>query len=389
MVESTNLINVFKRAYTVMRGAQWYESNTVYQILEVKNPPKQGREEEKNICTTIVAKERGSGWQDTPQEEEKNFDGDFLDSETISNLQKHSKIGRGNGNTISSYLPSPGVIFSQGFINTLSDPKNKEFEQIEITNFYHPMRTLLYSRKISQLISKTWWSYLEAQKNGGEIWKNFIHGEWNKIIESNNISTESNISGLDILDGLIAREIFLFGGADSPDKPDPNPQKNYYSLLKEPSNDTGQAEFLIFPNNRAWQGIILSLLLAGQAYYKRTDKYSDKYHQISQPIFSTGEITMLHSLEVDWGKFHGDIQEIIIRHDKPWVGYHIVLPYPPIPDYADPDAIKKWGWAKEEYSENVPQEERHFPFYKKDNDKYLIDVEYFKPPYPYIPLSCS
>ncbi len=388
MAESTNLNNVGVRFYTKMQQGQWYYPNTVYQILEVTKPSVIGTE--KNISTTIVANERGSGFTDINQKKEGSFDDYILDSETKNKLQEHSKIGYGDGHTISSYLPSSGVIFSEGFINALSNNENKKLEQIEISNFYQPMRTLLYSRKISQLISKTWWSYLEAKKNGGEIWENFRNGNWDEIIESN-ISVESNISGLDILDGLIAREIFLFGGADSPDKPDPNPEKNYYSLLKERSDDTTQAEFLIFPNNRGWQGITLSLLLAGQAYYKREDKYSDEYHQISQPIFSTGEITMLHSLEVDWTKFNGDIKEVIIRHDKPWVGYHIVIPYPPIPYSAEQEDIKKWAWAKEEYSQEDPKNERHFPFYKKEDGtgKYFIDVDYFKPPYPYIPLSCS
>lgn len=387
MAESTNSIDVFaeNRLYTVMRKAQWYELNTVYQILEVTKPPEIGREVEKNIFTTIVAKERGSGFIN--KKIEGSFDEALLDSETKNKLQEHSKIGSGDGNTISSYLPSPGVIFSDGFIKALSN--NEKLEPIEVNNFYHPMRTLLYSRKISQLISKSWWSYLEAKKevkkDNKTLWENFLDGEWEEIINS-------NINGLDILDGLIAREIFLFGGADTPDNPDPNPQKDYYSLLKERSNDTKQAdtkqaEFLIFPNNRGWQGISLSLLLAGQAYYK----IGDEYHQISQPIFSTGEITMLHSLEVDWGKFHGDIKEIIIRHDKPWVGYHIVIPYPPIPSDADQDNIKKWAWAEEEYKDKVPKNERYFPFYKKEDTtgEYLIDVDYFKPPYPYIPLSCS
>ncbi|MEH1777727.1 MAG: hypothetical protein V7L26_00955 [Nostoc sp.] len=375
----------FPQRFDAMKEQQWYKPNTVYQILEVRQP-REEKTEEKNIVTTILAKERGTGLENIQQ---NSFDMYPLDQETINKLQNYSP--KGNGSNISSYLPSSGVIFSKDFFEALSNVDTKKVEQIEISNFYHPMRTLLYSRKISQLISKTWWSYLVAKdedynvKNNIQIWKNFTDGKWNEIIKYND--TESNIKGIDILDGLIAREIFLFGGADSPDYPDPeNP--SYYSHLKDFSTSQEQARFLILPSSRGWQGISLSLLLAGQAYYKREEGY---YHQISQPIFSTGEITMLHSLEVDWGKFHGDIKEIIIHHDKPWVGYHIVIPYPPIPFYAEPENIKKWAWAQEEYSDEVPENERHFPFYKKEDTtgKYLIDVDYFKPPYPYIPLSCS
>ncbi|WP_445627609.1 hypothetical protein [Nostoc sp. DSM 114167] len=368
--------------------AQWYKANTVYQILEVRKPNKEKRKG-KNIVTTIVAKERGNG-SDNIQSE--NFNKYSLDQQTIDKLQDYPK--KGDGSNISSYLPSSGVVFSKGFFDALSSFQFKKFEQNEIitkqieqneiTNFYHPIRTLLYSRKISQLISKTWWSYLEAQKN--ELWDKFIAGEWEDII---NYEKDINPNyGFDILDGLIAREIFLYGGAEPPDYPDP--ENSFYSPLKDYSEKRDQARFLILPSSRSWQGISLSLLLAGQAYYQRVD--NNKYHQISQPIFSTGEITMLHSLEVDWGKFQGDIKEIIINHEKPWVGYHIVIPYPPIPYGADPDAIKKWAWAKEEPGMS------DFPFYRKEevkdgekveDAKYLMDVDYFKPPYPYIPLSCT
>ncbi|MBP5972245.1 hypothetical protein HW132_05740 [Brasilonema sp. CT11] len=381
------------------QGGQWYQPNTVYQILKVSNPSqekeKEKKAEEKNIVTTIVVKERGNG---SAENRQNSFDQYALDDATITKLNDFPKVG--NGKNISSYLPSSGVIFSEAFFKVLSKYTIQKAEsttnlqidisQVEISNFYQPMRTLLYSRKISQLISKTWWSYLEAKRNK-EIWENFINGKWDEIIDST-INNQSGISGFDILDGLIAREIFLFGGADTPDYPDED-GTNFYKHLKDYSTEVEQARFLILPSSRGWQGICLSLLLAGQAYYE----IKGKYHQISQPIFSTGEITMLHSLEVDWGKFHGDIKELIIHHDKPWVGYHIVIPYPPIPFDAvqNPENLKKWAWAKEEYSDKDPVNERHFPFYIKyrkegeTTDKYLIDVDYFKPPYPYIPLSCS
>jgi hypothetical protein len=366
------------------KDKQWYKPNTVYQILEVRKYSKK-ETEEKNIVTTILAKERGTGSENI---QPNSFDMYPVDPETINKLKNYSP--KGIGRNISSYLPSSGVIFSEGFFEALS-VDTKKVEQTEISNFYHPMRTLLYSRKISQLISKTWWSYLVAKdedynfKNNIQIWNNFTTGKWNDIIKYSD--TESNIKGIDILDGLIAREIFLYGGADSPDNPNPDPNNNVYSDLKGFQDEREQARFLILPSSRGWQGITLSLLLAGQAYYKTEEGY---YHQISQPIFSTGEITMLHSVEVDWGKFQGDIKEIIIHHEKPWVGYHIVIPYPPIPSHAEQDNIKKWAWAKEEYSNDDPEIERHFPFYRKnDKDEYLIDVDYFKPPYPYIPLSCT
>ena len=218
--------------------------------------------------------------------------------------------------------------------------------QTDLGNFYVPMRTLLHSRKLSQLIAKTWWSYLEAKKTDSDLWNKFTAGEWDVIDSA-------------ILDGLIAREIFLFAGGDAPDNPDPD-DPSVYSPLKPkgaiftprlqstdlrsmPEEETTEkTRFLILPNSRPWKGISLSLLLAGQAYYKK----GDRYHQIAQPIFSTGEITIQYSLEVDWNRFNGDIKEIIISQDKPWVAYDVVIPYPPIPREVDPGEIKKWADAK-------------------------------------------
>ena len=346
---------------------QAFFDNTYYQILYIEP----SSEKNERITTSILAKTRSNksnNGQTSNNTHPQSFNQFELDEETINNLKNYPRRKEEPKNQLSSYLPSPGVAFPQSFIDSLS----KEYQQTELGNFYLPMRTLLHSRKISQLIAKTWWSYLEAKNT--ESWDNFTTGKWDAIDS-------------DILDGLIAREIFLYGGADSPDNPDPE-DPTIYSPLKpkeRPSEHLEQARFLILPSSRAWQGVSLSLLLAGQAFYKRRDKY----HQISQPILSTGEITIQYSLEVDWNTFYGDIKEIIISHEKPWVAYQVAIPYPTIPADVEQENIRKWAYAKEEYSEEDPEEERHFPFYKKENGKYLIDVDYFRSPYPYIPLSSS
>ncbi|MFN6571263.1 hypothetical protein [Dendronalium sp. ChiSLP03b] len=336
-----------------------FKNNTYYQILYVE--PSQEKNE--RITTSILAKTRGNtsnNGQTSNNTHAQSFNQFELDEETINNLENYPRRKKDPKNQLSSYLPSSGVVFPQGFIDSFS----KEDQQTELGNFYVPMRTLLHSRKLSQLIAKTWWSYLEAKEKG--LQDKFAAGEWDAI--------DSNI-----LDGLIAREIFLYGGGDAPDNPDPD-DPSIYSPLKPKERPSEKARFLILPSSRAWQGISLSLLLAGQAYYKR----GDKYHQISQPILSTGEITIQYSLEVDWNRLNGDIKEIIISQEKPWVAYQVVIPYPTIPADAEQENIHKWAYAKED-----PEEERNFPFYKKDGDEYLIDVDYFRPPYPYIPLTCT
>lgn len=341
-----------------------FKDNTYYQVLYVE--PSQEKNE--RITTSILAKTRvneSNNGQTSNNTHPQSFNQFELDEETINNLENYPRRKEDPKNQLSSYLPSSGVVFPQGFIDSLS----KEHQQTELGNFYSPMRFLLHNRKISQLIAKTWWSYLKVKNT--DLWDKFTTGEWDAIDS-------------DILDGLIAREIFLYGGGDAPDNPDPD-DPSIYSPLKPKERPPEQARFLILPSSRAWQGISLSLLLAGQAYYKR----GDKYHQISQPILSTGEITIQYSLEVDWNRFHGDIKEIIISQEKPWVGYQVAIPYPSIPADADKKEIQDWAYAKEEYSEEEPEDTRHFPFYKKENGKYLIDVDYFRSPYPYIPLSSS
>ncbi|MBO3459868.1 hypothetical protein [Aetokthonos hydrillicola] len=307
-----------------------------------------------------------------------------LDEKTKKNLKGYPKTGGEPDNLLSSYLPSPGVVFPPKFLKSLEDDK-----EIKYGNFYVPMRTLLHSRKISQLIAKTWWSYMEARKTeeNSECWKNFVDGKWG-LIDS------------EILDGLIAREIFLFGGGDVPDKiekPD-NPDVYWPSRPEERCKNT---RFIIFPGSKAWQGSCLSLLLAGQAYYdsyESTGKYSyerkrtGKYHQISQPILSTGEITDQYTLEVDWCSFNANIKEILISQEKPWVAYQVAIPYPPIPKEATEKEVREWAYAKEdpEKAEKDPEKGGNFPFFIRDTSgKYVADVKYFRSPYPYIPLSSS
>jgi hypothetical protein len=339
-----------------MPPEQSFFDNTYYQILYVEPLS----EKNEIITTNILTKTRGAD-PEKPQTKEnhpESFNQFKLDEQTVKKLKDYPRQEEEPEDQLASYLPSPGVTFPKDFIDSLF----KKNEQTELGNFYTPMRTLLHSRKLSQLIAKTWWSYLEAKKNDGFLWDKFTAGEW-------------DIIDFDILDGLIARQIFLFGGGASPDYID---NEKVYLPLKPNEAPSEQARFMILPSSKCWQGISFSLLLAGQAYYKR----GDKYHQICQPIFSTGEIVFKYSLEVDWNKFNGDIKEIIISHEKPWVAYHAVLPYPPIPFHADQENIEKWANA-EDYGGN-------FPFYKKDNNgKYLIDVDYFRSPYPYIPLTCS
>lgn len=339
---------------------QWYQSDTYYQILEVK-PAKEGKKREgKNISTTILARKRGSG--NTGTREPDSFDDFDLDRETIEKLKDYPR--NGDDNKLSSYLPFPGVVFPEGFIKTLS---NDNSNQTELGNFYPSIRIILQSRKLSQLIARTWWTYLEAKKNINGEWDKFTSGEWDDI--------PSNI-----LDGLIARELFLYAGGASPDNPTPE-DINIYNPLKAQEVTNKAARFLILPTSKAWQGIMLSLLFSGQAYY--LNKKDNKYHQIAQSVLSTGEIVFNYSFESDWSIFQGHFKELKIDQGSPWMISQAVMPYPPIPssEQLDPNDIKKWAEAEESGGD--------FPFYNKQGETFVIDVDYFRSPYPYIPLSTS
>ncbi|BAY84762.1 hypothetical protein NIES267_42590 [Calothrix parasitica NIES-267] len=350
--------------YEVMVGSpgslstkQWYKEDTYYQILVVEPSEKETQAE--NISRTILARKRGSGDKENLQLE--SFDDFKLDEYTTNNLKSYPR--NGEDDKLSSYLPSSGVVLTDGFMEQLSSQlEYDKNQQTELGNFYVTIRTLLHSRKISQLIAKTWWTYLQAQENEGKLWDKFTKGKWDEIDSY-------------ILDGLIAREIFLYGGANTLNHIE---NESIYLPLISKGETKQEARFMILPTSRAWRGISLSLLLAGQAYYFR----EGKYHQISQPILSTGEITSKYSLEVDWNTFTGDIKEFI-SHEKPWIAYQAVLPYPPIPTEAVAENLKEWAKAEDD--------EKPFPFYIKsqETNEYLVDVDYFRSPYPYIPLSCS
>ncbi len=351
---------------------QCYQPDTYYQILEVQ-AHKEEKKVGKNIATKIVAKQRGTG--DINKSQTNTFDYYKIDSKTKTKLKDYYPDIKSDKDKLSSYLPSPGIIFPDGFIKSL---KGDVTNQTELNNFHDSLRNILITRKLSQLIAKTWWAYLQAKETyldkekTDNLWKRFTGGKW-EVFDRNDTGNYT-----DILDGLIAREIFLLAGQESPDHPDPD-DPNIYVPLKGLER-RNHVRFLILPSSKSWQGINMSLLLSGQAYRK----IGEEWHQISQPIMSTGEIVFNYSFESDWSKFKGEIKELGTNLESPWVVSQVIMPYPPIPSdkELEPKDIEKWAFAKDD--------DKDLPFYKKNKDnEYLMDVDYFKPPYPYIPLSST
>jgi hypothetical protein len=122
--------------------------------------------------------------------------------------------------------------------------------------------------------------------------------------------------------------------------------------------------------------------MAGQAYYEVKEGDETKYHQISPPILSTGDIVFRYGIEVDWNNFQGNIQEMQLEPGKYSVASKATVPYPPIPSERNLSIRQIEEWA------NAQDENGDLPFYIKDQDgNYYLDVKYFTPPSPYIPLS--
>lgn len=346
---------------------------------------------DKHIKTKIVTKKR------------KDFKKYLLAETTKQNLleyypdyqpPKDSDEKAESRNSIGSYLPSAGVVFPEDFLKVLFEEDNLKDEKkhnspayqvinqriVGLNNLYEPIQTLLQTRKISQLIAQTWYAYLTAKrKKDNHYWKSFITGNWE------NIETK-------ILNGLIAREIFFFDEKYAPDELDQDNIEEIYqiygsSLIGVTEQPNEKLKLLIPPSSRGWQGIALSLLLAGQVYYQVTESGETKYQQVHPPILSTGDIVFRYGLEVDWNSFKGTIKEMQLSPGKTSVASQATVPYPPIPYKVNlsREQIEEWAYAQDiqdEGDKNAP-----FPFYLKKDGKFLLKAEYFSPPYPYLPLS--
>lgn len=333
-----------------------------YQILLVSPD---NRISEKRISTTIVTKKKA-------EFAIKNY---LLDKMTLKNLHNYNPLYRGDKrDTIGAYLPSCGVVFPKKFKENLLYPKEPNQDpDFGINNFYQPIQNLLQTRKISQLIAKTWYAYIEA-KSTVAPWKNFLTGNWKDVNQSHD---NPNLK-INLLDGLISREIFYFDKSYSPDHLEPNTLEAYKDCWQKPNINEA---FVIPPTSYAWQGIVLSLLLAGQAYYEVEEEGQKKYHQICQPILSTGDIVFRYAIEVEWDQFKGRIHEMELQPGKSSVASRATVPYPPIPwqENLTPQQIQAWAEAEDEGGE--------YPFYTKEGENYSLDMKYFAPPFPYLPLS--
>ncbi len=355
---------------------QHYADNTYYQVLVIDfTGDDDSHKSWKTKLITQTKQEFDNEKYKLDQDTRQKINQSYQESDSSDNLD-HTTIG--------STLPSPGSMLNKGLIEALlkqQDSSSDSYLPIELNNFYEPLRTLLHTRKMSQLIAKTWDAQLEANK----ILKVPEESDLLKLA----IENQNNIP-LDIFDGLIARAIFLLSDSSEPDGLIPESLDVYYPL-KSSSETTEQARFLILPNSKGWQTIGLSLLMAGQVYYRvdengnilKEEEEGGYYRQVNQSILSTGETVMKYALDVSLSLYKGDIRELDLRGNKSSPAYLAVLPYPAIPSEINlsHDKIRAWAEADDTTGD--------FPFYIKDSDeKYLIGAQHHTPPYPYLPSSC-
>jgi hypothetical protein len=274
---------------------------------------------------------------------------------------------------IGSQLPTSGVTLDEAYLKIFFNKQLSPVQQAKlINNLYDVIRRLLSTRKLSQLIAKTWHSYLIA-KTYRKIWSDYTQGKWQDILNTKSI--EGKTLEPDLLNNLIARDIFLSDYKSQTITIDTKDKDVYKEFkLKNPEN-----RFLILPSSRAWQNIALSLLLAGQAYYKLQG--NEKYYQISPSILSTGEIIAKFGIEITLDKFTGIIKEVLVNPEEFSTAFPVVIPYPPIPSEHNLalDDIGIWAYAEDK--------EGNLPFYGNLEQKDFT-VRNVSPPYPYIPLSC-
>ncbi|NER84558.1 MAG: hypothetical protein F6K42_34565 [Leptolyngbya sp. SIO1D8] len=287
------------------------ESNQQYfQILKVDynkvNPT--------NIKTTLITKTK---------DESKSSDFPVIIYDAISQSWK-------NAGTIGEKLPTAGAIPDQEFSNLLGNG-NKNLGLAE----YSTVRFLLQTRRVSQLVARTWLSPRQ------------FDNEW----ERHNIE--------------LTRDLILSSNLE-PDYYEPQ------GVLDDIRSQSPKTDYIIEPGMLNFDGIRLSLLLAGQAYrWVEKGTYNNDiegYLQICDSILSTYEIVYEYAWRVSWDTFYAsrvDVAQPGLKPRPPY--YEVTLAYPPKPDTSEgspltEEKIKRWGFASEKQGD--------FPFYPKRNESF-------------------
>lgn len=311
-------------------GVLWHD-NQYFQILIIDI----NEESDPKFTTELVTKTKG-------EFREEDYNVITRDDKKEAWLTKDKKV------TIGESLPTSGAKVDPEFLEKISPEALRESQKSTI-------RFFLQTRKVSQLVAKTWLSQKELEKLG----------KWEKIKID---CIRSLILSCNLRPEEFDPEQFEFGNTENQDR---------YS-------------YLIKPSMRNFNGIRLSLLLAGQAYIRV--KEGDNvlgYLLVSDSVMSTYETVNEYSWQVSWDTFYAsrvDLAQPGLNRTPPY--FDVTLAYPPRPDGNQvTDAnLEKWGYAKEK-EEDYADGDTKLYFYPEDEKS--VDLGYVVPPYPYIPMSCA
>ncbi|MDJ0583057.1 hypothetical protein [Crocosphaera sp.] len=257
-----------------------------------------------------------------------------------------------NNKTIGDFLPTTGVRVDHKFIEHLADKHQIEAELADFST----VRYLLQGRKISQLLTKTWLDLKEVKQG----WERDRLSYIKQLVLSHNLAVD-----------------------------EPKRIETLFDKLKSEDKRT----YVITPEMRNYNGIRLSLLLAGQAYkYVEENEYGDNpegYVLINESLLSSYEIALEYIFKVSWDTFSSSIAEIQqpgLNQRGPYLD--VTLGYPPRPSLGSQTTLtqnKLQAWADAEESSG------DFRFYPPYSDgKYQSEtIEYVMPPYPYLPGSTA
>ena len=296
-------------------------------------------------------------------------------------------------NFFNNYLPSPGVLVKKGFLTGRDDLSRAEFSTV---------RFLLQSRKLSQIMTKTWLDDSDYFSSCINVDKE----DPKKIMEEKRIKYINKI--FQLFDYKPQELSLLVEGNKGIEKETLTRDRVLIKLLSpdtavlESNRDNNNLNFSYDLQKDYTKALILELFLSGQAYI--VDDTNLTLQRLNEPIFSTYELIWEYELDLSWDTYYAKREDIArpgYRQIKPQALTRVILGLPAKPNDQSLkcEEIIKWVYAKEEHEEknafSVPGApkggETEFPFYPEEGSSNWKNkqVKNVFPPYPYMILSCS
>lgn len=356
--------------------------NYIFQILEVNKELIENNSEEKGI--NIVVGTLNNIRQYYQQEEYNILD---VNGQCVEDEDKDKFFN--------DYLPSPGVKVKTSF---LGEDQNTDLKYAEFST----VRFLLQSRKLSQIMTKTWLDDSDYFSSCINVDKE----DPKKIMEEKRIKYINKI--FQLFNYKPQELSLLVEGNKGIEKETLTRDRVLIKLLSpdtavlESNRDNNNLNFSYDLQKDYTKALILELFLSGQAYI--VDDTNLTLQRLNEPIFSTYELIWEYELDLSWDTYYAKREDIArpgYRQIKPQALSRVILGLPAKPNDQSLkcEEIIKWVYAKEEHEEknafSVPGApkggETEFPFYPEEGSEEWKNkqVKNVFPPYPYIILSCT